>query len=134
MTKISTLTTRQAGDLLLAAAFVALTQIEVWVFESNSGHSITTRVGASVFTAIAASGLALRRNRPGTAFWVNVAGVVGTIAVGFPGDIYQWTNLIAIYTIGAYGTRAERWAALPAGMGGVAFYFFRFPEEGGVTF
>jgi len=133
MIKIGTPTTRQAGDLLLAAAFIAMTQIEVWVFALDDGYTITTRVGASLLTATAAAGLALRRSRPATAYLINAAGVIGTIAIGFPGDIYQWTNLIAIYTISAYGTRLERWAALPAGIAGVVFYFFRFPDEGGVT-
>lgn len=133
MTRTSTLTTRQAGDLLLAAAFIALTQIEIWVFAFDADHSMSTKVGASLLTALAASGLALRRSRPAVGYWLNTAGVVGTIAIGFPGDIYQWTNLIALYTISAYGTGAERWIALSAGIGGVVFYFFRFPDEGGVT-
>jgi len=133
MTKLNTLTTRQAGDLLLAAVFIALTQVEVWVFTLGDSRAIGTKVGASLFTALASAGLAWRRSRPGAAYWVNAAGVVGTIAVGFPGDIYQWTNLIAIYTISAYGTRMERWTALPAGLGGVLFYFIRFPDEGGTT-
>lgn len=133
MTKLNRLTTRQAGDLLLAAVFLAMTQVEVWVFTLGDFYSIGTKVGASLFTAVASMGLAWRRSRPGAAYWVNAAGVVGTIAVGFPGDIYQWTNLIAIYTISAYGTRMERWAALPAGLGGVLLYFIRFPDEGGTT-
>lgn len=133
MTKLNTLTTRQAGDLLLAVVFIALTQIEVWVFTLGDPYSIGTKVGASLFTALASAGLAWRRSRPGAAYWVNAAGVVATIAVGFPGDIYQWTNLVAIYTISAYGTRMERWTALPAGLGGVVFYFIRFPDEGGTT-
>lgn len=133
MTKLNTLTTRQAGDLLLAAVFIAMTQVEVWVFTLGDPYSIGTKVGASLFTALASAGLAWRRSRPGAAYWVNAAGVVGTIAIGFPGDIYQWTNLIAIYTISAYGTRMERWTALAAGLGGVVFYFVRFPDEGGTT-
>jgi signal transduction histidine kinase len=133
MTKLKTLTTRQLGDLLLAGAFLAMTQVEVWVFTFGDPYSIGTKVGASLFTALASAGLAWRRSRPGAAYWVNAAGIVGTIAIGFPGDIYQWTNLIALYTISAYGKRMERRAALPAGLGGVLFYFIRFPGEGGIT-
>jgi signal transduction histidine kinase len=133
MTKLNTLTTRQAGDSLLAAAFVAIVQIEVWVFTLQDGRSTTLRVGASLLLTVASAALAWRRSRPATAFWMNSAGVVGTIAIGFPGDVYQWTNLVALYTIGAYGTGTQRWMALPAGIGGVVFYFFRFPDEGGVT-
>jgi signal transduction histidine kinase len=133
MTKTRILTTRQVGDLSLAVAFIAMTQIEVWVFALDDGHSITTRVGAALLTTMASGALAWRRSRPGFAYWINTAGVVGTIAIGFPGDIYQWTNLIAIYTVSAYGTSWDRWLGLPAGIAGVSFYFFRFPDEGGIT-
>jgi signal transduction histidine kinase len=133
--KLSTLTTRQAADLLLALAFVVLTQLEVWVFTLGFGDDFTigARIGASIFTAVASAALAWGRSKPELAFWVNSAGMVGTIAVGLPGDIYQWTNLIAIYSVGAYGTDPQRWIALPAGLGGVLFYFLRFPFEGGVV-
>jgi signal transduction histidine kinase len=129
--KINTLTTRQAADWLLAGSFVAITQLEVWVFHLGDGYGIGIRVGASILTALASIALAWRRSRPAGAYWLNAAGVVGTIAVGLPGDIYQWTNLIAIYSIAAYGKRDQRWAALPAGVGGVIFYFVSFPSEGG---
>lgn len=133
MNKLTTVTTRQAGDLLLAASFVALTQIEVWVFALDDGHAIATRVAASVITAVASASLAWRRSRPALGFWVNSAGIVAATAVGFPGDIYQWTNLIAIYSIGAHGTTKARWVSLLGGIGGVVFYFLRFPSEGGPT-
>jgi signal transduction histidine kinase len=133
ITKKRILTTRQVGDLSLAVAFIAMTQIEVWVFALQDGHSITTRVGAALLTTMASGALAWRRSRPAFAYWINAAGVVGTIAIGFPGDIYQWTNLIAIYTVSAYGTSWDRWLGLPAGIAGVSFYFVRFPDEGGIT-
>lgn len=132
--KLNTITTRQAADVLLAVLFVAITQLEVWVFTLGDGFSIGTRIGASVFTALASAALAWRRSRPNLAYWANAAGVVGAIAVGLPGDIYQWTNLVAIYSVGAYGTDPQRWIALPAGLGGVLFYFIRFPFEGGALF
>jgi signal transduction histidine kinase len=131
--KIDTITTRRAADLLLAGVFVALTQLEVWVFTLGDGYGIGTRVGASILTAVASAALAWRRSKSGLAYWLNAAGVIGTIALGLPGDIYQWTNLIAVYSMGAYGSDPQRWIALPAGVGGVLFYFVRFPFEGGLA-
>jgi len=128
--RINTLTTRQAADLLLAGVFIAITQLEVWVFSLGDGYGLGTRIGASILTALASAALAWRRSRPELAYWLNSVGVVGTIAVGLPGDIYQWTNLVALYSIGAYGTDPQRWIAALAGIGGVVFYFIRFPYEG----
>jgi signal transduction histidine kinase len=125
---------QRVADLILAGAFLALTQIEVWVFSLGDDEpSIGFRVGASLATAIASSALAWRRSRPGVSFWANAAGVIGAIALGFPSDVYQWTNLIAMYSVGAYGSNLQRWTALPAGVGGVLFYFYRFPFEGGAA-
>ena len=121
------------ADSLLAAVFMALTSIEVWVFTWGNGLGIGTRVLASVLTLVASASLAWRRTRPETAFWVNGAAVIATIAVGYPSDMYQWTNLVAVYSVGAYGTNPQRWFALPVGVGGVLFYFARFPFEGGAA-
>jgi signal transduction histidine kinase len=122
------------GDLadgLLAAAFVGITQLEIWVFEADAGHSLTVRLTAALMTLVASGALAFRRTHPAWAFWVNSAGVVGAIAVGFPSDFYQWTNLIAGYSVAAHGTSRQAWLALPSAIGGVLFYFARFPSEGG---
>jgi signal transduction histidine kinase len=120
-------------DRAFAAIFLVLTQIEVWVFTLGDGYGIGTRVGAAILTALASVALAWRRSRPVAAYWANAVGVVGTIVIGFPGDIYQYTNLIALYSIGAHGSRTARWLALPAGVAGVLLYFVRFPDEGNLT-
>jgi signal transduction histidine kinase len=125
---------QRVADLILAGAFLALTQIEVWVFSlGEDGRGIGFKLGASLTTAIASAALAWRRSRPGPSYALNAAGVIGAIALGFPSDVYQWTNLIAMYSVGAYGSNLQRWAALPAGVGGVLFYFYRFPFEGGAA-
>jgi signal transduction histidine kinase len=121
------------ADRLLAVVFMVLTSAEVWVFSWNSGHGLGLRVVVSLLTLTASASLAWRRTLPGLSFWVNGAAVIGTIAVGYPSDMYQWTNFVAMYSIGAYGTNRQRWGALPVGVGGVLFYFARFPFEGGVT-
>jgi signal transduction histidine kinase len=67
------------------------------------------------------------------AFWVNSAAVVAVTAAGYSSDVYQWTNLVVTYSIAAHGTSRQAWAALPAFVGGVVFYFVRFPGEGSPT-
>jgi signal transduction histidine kinase len=124
-------TTPRPADLLLAVAFAGLTQTEVWVFTADDGFSAAVRVGASLFTLVASSALAFRRVRPGLSFLVNGLAVYGAILVGFPSDIYQWTNLVATYSIGAHGVEWQRWAGIAGGVSGVLFYFVRFPAEGG---
>jgi signal transduction histidine kinase len=128
--RFNSLSTRQAADILLAVGFAGISQLEVWVFILGEGYGIGTRIGASLFTLLASAALAWRRSRPNLAYWANSVGIVGTIVVGLPGDIYQWTSLVAMYSVGAYGTDPQRWIALLAGVGGVLFYFFRFPSEG----
>jgi signal transduction histidine kinase len=58
---------------------------------------------------------------------------VALTAVGYPSDLYQWTNLVVTYSVAAHGTSRQAWTALPALVGGVVFYFVRFPDEGSPT-
>ena len=124
---------QRPADLLLAAAFAGVTQAEVWVFSLGDDYPIGLRVVASALSLVAAAALTWRRTRPVAAFWVNSAAVVALIAAGYPSDVYQWTNLVVTYSVAAYGTSRQAWAALPALVGGVVFYFVRFPDEGSPT-
>ena len=124
---------RRPADLLLAAAFAGVTQVEVWVFSLGDDYPVGLRVVASVLTLVASGALAWRRTRPVAAFWVNSAAVVALTAAGYSSDVYQWTNLVVTYSIAAHGTSRQAWAALPALVGGVVFYFVRFPDEGSPT-
>lgn len=119
------------GDRVLAVVFAILIQTEIWVFTADDDHEVRVRITASLLTLIAAAALSVRRSRPAIAFFVNGLAVFGTIAVGYPSDIYQWTNLIATYSVGAHGADWQRWTALPLAVAGPLFYFVRFPSEGG---
>lgn len=121
---------RPVSDWLLAAVFVAVTSTEVWIYTSSADYGIGLRVAVTLLTAVASVALAFRRTHPGPAFYVNGAAVFAVMALGFPSDVYQWTNLVAIYSVSAYGSSWERWFALPVGVGGVFTYFVRFPSEG----
>jgi signal transduction histidine kinase len=130
VTSVTTRLPTRPADLLLAAAFAGVTQCEVWVFTLDDDYSITLRVTASVLTLVASGALALRRTRPVAAFSVNAAAILALVAAGYPSDVYQWTNLVATYSIAAHGSRRAAWVALPAAVAGVASYFLRFPSEG----
>src|SRR5215218_5615749 len=130
MTTATARSFQRPADLLLAAAFAGVTQVEIWVFSLGDDHPIGVRVVASVLTLVASAALAWRRTRPVAAFWVNSAAVVAVTAVGYSSDVYQWTNLVVTYSIAAHGTSRQAWVALPALVGGVVFYFVRFPSEG----
>jgi len=131
MTTATTRARQRPADLLLAAAFAGVTQMEVWVFSLGNDHPVGLRVAASLLTLVASGSLALRRSRPLAAFWTNSAAVMATIALGYPSDVYQWTSLVATYSIAAHGTSRQAWVALPVPVAGVLFYFVRFPFEGG---
>jgi signal transduction histidine kinase len=133
MTTATARSLRRPADLLLAAAFAGVAQCEIWVFSLGDDYPVGLRVVASALTLVASGALAWRRTRPVAAFWVNSAAVVAVIAAGYPSDVYQWTNLVVTYSIAAYGTSRQAWAALPALVGGVVFYFVRFPGEGSPT-
>ena len=120
------------ADLLLAGAFAGVALTEVWVFSLGNDYSIALRVTASVLTLVASGALALRRTSPVAAFGINAGAVVALIAAGYASDVYQWTNLVATYSIAAHGSRRAAWIALPVALGGVLFYFLRFPSEGDV--
>lgn len=122
-----------ATDVLLAAAFAVLTQVEIWVFSTGDGFPLGVRVGAAICVLVASGALAWRRSSPVFCFAMNSVAVVLAIAVGFSTDFYQWTNLVATYSIAAHGTSMQSWVALPFSLGGVSFYFFRFSTEGNLV-
>jgi len=130
MTTATSRSLQPSADLLLAAAFAGITQVEVWVFTLGDDYPVGLRVTASLLTLVASGALALRRTRPAEAFWTNSAAIVALIVVGYPSDVYQWTSLIATFSIAAHGSRRAAWVALPTAVGGVLSYFVRFPFEG----
>ena len=69
MTTATARSVQRPADLLLAAAFAAVTQVEVWVFSLGDDHPIGLRVVASALTLVASGVLAWRRSWPVAAFW-----------------------------------------------------------------
>jgi signal transduction histidine kinase len=126
------------ADVMLATAVAAITQAEVWVFSLDDGGAaarvpVALRVVVSLLTLAASGSLALRRTRPGIAFWVNTVAVYALIAVGYPSDVYQWTSLVVTYSVAAHGSRRQAWVALLVAGPGPLCYFVRFPFEGSLV-
>ena len=72
------------------------------------------------------------RRHPLAAFLTNGLAVYTLIALGYPSDFYQWTNLVALFAMASRVETRQAIAALALGWVGVISYFLRFPEEGGL--
>ncbi len=127
-----------------AAAVAVILAIELW---SDPVGEPGRTVILTALGLLAAGSLAFVRRHPGRAFAVNAAAVFGLILVGGPSNVYQYTNLAALYSVAAatgaarhqgradlaswWASSGPSWAALAVGLSGVALYFRRFPDEGG---
>lgn len=114
-------------DILLSLLAAVLLQLEVWMFDPGPPSVVR-----AVLVLIAAGALALMQPFPVGAYLTNGFAVYGLIAVGSPSDLYQWTNFIALVFMGARTPVRRGVIPLLLGLGGVAFYFWRFPNEGGI--
>lgn len=114
-------------DVLLSLLAAVLLQFEVWVFDPGPPALLR-----AILVLIAAGALAFMQPFPVAAYLTNGFAVYGLIAVGSPSDLYQWTNLIALVFMGALTPVRRGVVPMLLGLGGVAFYFLRFPDEGGV--
>jgi signal transduction histidine kinase len=118
-----------AADVALALAFVALMEVEIWVFDDVSSQ-VGTRVLASIVTPLAGAALAVRRTHPLPAFTVNGLAIFVLIGFAGPSDFYQYTNLVALYTVAVHSRSRVAWLALPISLAGIWLYFVRYPDEG----
>jgi len=67
--------------------------------------------------------VAVRTIAPFPAFVVNAACVIAVITLGFDGFIYQWSNLLCLYTVAERSRPPVSFAALILGEIGVATWF-----------
>jgi signal transduction histidine kinase len=111
---------------VLAGVPTILILLEIWVFDP--GDEMTRS-----FAGLAAGGSLLWiRRHPFAAFLTNGFAIFALIALGYPSDFYQWTNLIALFAAAARVDSRRAMIALVLGWAGVIFYFLRFPQEGGL--
>jgi signal transduction histidine kinase len=117
---------KQLPEIVLAGVPTILILLEIWVFDP--GDEITR-----TFAGLAAGGSLLWiRRHPFAAFLTNGFAIYALIALGYPSDFYQWTNLVALFAAAARVDSRRAVIALMLGWAGVVVYFLRFPQEGGL--
>ena len=124
-----------ALDAALATLALLVMLLEIWIF-GGLERGLTKTVDpflASCIAVVAAGSLLFRRSNPLPAFVVNSLALVAFIAFTGPSDVYQYTNLIAIFSLGLYDRRWITSLGVLLSMIAIGFYFRSFPEEGGVT-
>lgn len=114
-------------ELVLSAMAVVLVQLEIWVFDP--GGPMAARVLAGL---VAGGSLAFLRSSPFLAYLANGVAIYTLILLGFPSDIYQWTNFAALFAMATRTTFGPALVGLILGLIGVGGYFLRFPNEGGL--
>lgn len=117
------------SDMGIAVLFTVLIELEIWLFKPDTNQPAVAAVAALA----AGMALAFRRVHPFRSLLVNLGGAVGLIALGNPSNFIQWTSLIMVWSIAAYGRQAQQWAGLVFSLGVVGFYFMRIPDQGGAA-
>ncbi|MCP5034442.1 MAG: hypothetical protein GY939_21790 [Actinomycetia bacterium] len=117
------------GDVGLAVLFTVLIELEIWLFKPDTDYPVVATVAALAV----GMALAFRRVWPFRSLLVNLAGILVLVALGNPSNFIQWTSLITVWSIAAYGRRVQQWAGLVLSLAVVAFYFVRIPGQGGVA-
>ncbi|MCP4968917.1 MAG: hypothetical protein GY926_27275 [bacterium] len=126
--KMAGLAAPPLSDVALAALFTVLLELEIWLFKPDTNAPVI----ASVAALAAGVALAFRQVRPFPALLVNLAGTLVLIGLGNPSNFIQWTSLVMVWSIAAYGRPVERWLGLGLALAGLGFYFARIPDQGGL--
>ncbi len=115
-------------NIALAVTMLGLIQLEIWVFGSND-IPLGTQLAASIIAPMAALPIAFRSQYPTKGFVVNIVAVIALIMVGYPSDVYQWTNLIMLFTLAEKSSRGEAALGLGASLAGIALFVGQFITE-----
>lgn len=119
--------TRVAGrlplpDVALAVAFGVLMAVEL-VDLLGRVEGDAPAVVPAVIVAAMVGAVATRRLAPMPSYAVNGIGLMLYVGLGYPGEVYPWSNLVVLYSVARFGTRAEALGALLFGALGIAWYF-----------
>ena len=113
-------------EIVLAGVPTILILLEIWWFDPGNEFPRT------VAGLVAGGSLFWIRRHSFVAFLANGIAVYALIALDYPSDFYQWTNLVALFATASRVDLRRAIVSLALGWAGVILYFFRFPEEGGL--
>lgn len=118
----------RVGDAVVAGVFLVAIVLEIWIV-TELPWSRFQQIAATVIAPVVAVPVAFRGSRPLPAYAVNAAAMFAMIVLGYQSDVYQWSNLLLLFS--ATLVAPDRWsrAILASGLGGVVVYFASFPDE-----
>lgn len=116
---------RSLPEIVIAGIAAVMITLEVWVFDPGGWTA-----GRTVAGLTAAFALAFLRAAPFAGYLANGLALYALTSLGFPSDYYQWTNLVAIIAVASRTALPKALVSLALSYSGIAYYFFRFPDEG----
>jgi signal transduction histidine kinase len=117
---------KHVPEIVLAGVPTILILLEIWWFDPGD------ELARTLAGVVAGGSLFWIRRHPFAAFLTNGLAVYTLIALGYPSDFYQWTNLVALFATASRVETRQAITALALGWVGVVSYFLRFPDEGGL--
>ena len=118
----------QISDVVLALIVLVLVILEIWVI-GNFDMDTRTQVVATLIAPGLAVPVAIRSLVPWPAFVVNAVCTVTMVSLEAASSVYQWANLLMLFTVAASTVRWRPWVALVVSELGVAYFFYSFRDE-----
>ncbi len=120
------------ADVALAAVFAVLMALEladhVGRFEARA-----PAVVPALIVAVMVGTVALRRAYPFAAYLTNGLALSLYVWIGYPGDVYPWSNAVVLYSLASHGTRWQTLVGLVTAAAGVGWYFTVTPLRTGLV-
>lgn len=117
------------SDVVVAAAAGLLMAVELADLHARLEPGVPLFVPGGIVAVMVAT-VAARRAAPLPAFAVNGVALLGYVALGYPGQVYPWTNALVLYAVAAHGRRVEALSGLALAVLGAAAYFRLAPVPG----
>ncbi len=118
----------RVGDGAIAVAFLVAMLVEIWD-KVDLSPSTSQQVLWTVMAPVVSGPIIFRSVRPVPAFAVNAVGTIVLVGLGYQGDVYQWANLLLLYSASLAARQREALLALAAGFAGVVYFFATFRDE-----
>ncbi len=115
------------GDIAVAAVFLVAIVVEIW-FVVDLDWARWQQVAATATSALIVGPLAFRSNWPLPAFVVNAAATLAMVAIGYDSDVYQWSNLLLLFSVAVVLANWRSVAALMLSWIGVIYFIATFED------